>query len=55
MRAVPRYANLTGLALAHPLPEFGPDRLERERRILYAYSEMLAGCCTGACRPQART
>lgn len=54
MRAVPRYEDLPGLARAHPLPAFGPDRIERERRILYAYSEMLAdGCCPGACRPKA--
>ena len=55
MRAVPFYADLTGLAAAHPVSEPSPDQAERERRILYAYSEMLSGgCCKGACRPKAK-
>ncbi|GFK94004.1 hypothetical protein NNJEOMEG_01842 [Fundidesulfovibrio magnetotacticus] len=55
MAAVPRYDDLETLARAHPVAAVAEDRLERERRILYAYSEMLSGgCCQGACRPKAR-
>lgn len=56
MRAVPRYEDLPGLIAANPLAPPDPKALERERRILFAYSEMLSGgCCQGACRPKART
>jgi hypothetical protein len=55
MRAVPHGDDLEGLARAHPARELTPDQAERERRVLYAYSEMLSGgCCQGACRPKAR-
>ena len=55
MRAVPRYEDLPGLIAANPMAPLGPQALERERRILFAYSEMLSGgCCQGACRPKAR-
>ncbi len=55
MAAVPRYEDLAALAAAHPAPTLAEDRLERERRILFAYSERLSGgCCKGACRPTAR-
>lgn len=55
MRAVPAYADLAGLAAAHPLDAPTPEQTERERRILFAYSELLSGgCCQGACRPKAR-
>jgi len=55
MRGIPRWDELPGLAQAHPAGPMAPERLERERRILYAYSEMLSGgCCQGACRPKAR-
>ena len=54
MRAVPRYDDLAALA-APPAP-LSEDALSRERRILFAYSELLSGgCCPGACRPKART
>jgi len=55
IRAIPFHADLAGLAEANPVPPLTEDRAERERRILFAYSEMLSGgCCTGACRPKAR-
>ena len=55
LRAIPYYTDLPGLAQANPIPPPSPDQIERERRILYAYSEMLSGgCCKGACRPKAR-
>ena len=54
MRAVPSYKDLP--ALAGPIAPLSDEALDRERRILFAYSEMLAdGCCQGACRPKART
>jgi hypothetical protein len=54
MCAVPRYEALA--ALAGPLPPLSAEALDREQRILFAYSELLAdGCCQGACRPKART
>ncbi|WP_243440084.1 type I restriction enzyme HsdR N-terminal domain-containing protein [Fundidesulfovibrio soli] len=56
LRAIPHHADLAALADANPVPPLTEDRAERERRILFAYSEMLSGgCCTGACRPKART
>jgi hypothetical protein len=55
LRVVPYYVDLPGLAQAHPVALLTPEHAERERRILYAYSEMLSGgCCKGACRPKAR-
>jgi len=55
MRAVPFYQDLAGLAQANPMAASSPGQVERERRILYAYSEMLSGgCCQGSCRPKAR-
>jgi hypothetical protein len=54
MRAIPRYDELAGLAASHPAAPVASDRAERERRILYAYSEMLSSCCKGWCRPKAR-
>jgi hypothetical protein len=53
LRAIPDWAAL--LASDAPRPEPSAEALERERRILYAYSEFLEnGCCQGACRPGAR-
>lgn len=53
MRAVPSYDALA--ALAPPLPPLSEETLDRERRILFAYSEFLSGgCCQGACRPKAK-
>ncbi|WP_243360017.1 type I restriction enzyme HsdR N-terminal domain-containing protein [Fundidesulfovibrio terrae] len=55
LRAIPHCDDLAALAEAHPARPLTPDQAERERRILYAYSEMLSGgCCQGACRPKAR-
>ncbi|MBI4803600.1 MAG: type I restriction endonuclease subunit R [Desulfovibrio sp.] len=55
MRAIPFYQDLAELVQANPITAPSPDQVERERRILYAYSEMLSGgCCQGACRPKAR-
>lgn len=53
MRAVPAYTALA--ELAPPLPPLSEEALDRERRILFAYSEFLSGgCCQGACRPKAK-
>jgi hypothetical protein len=53
MRAIPDWAALA--ATDAPRPQLTPEALERERRILYAYSEFLEdGCCQGACRPRAK-
>lgn len=53
MRAIPDWATL--VASDAPRPELSSEALERERRILYAYSEFLEnGCCQGFCRPGAR-
>jgi len=55
MRAIPFHQDLSGLVQANPMAAPSSDQVERERRILYAYSEMLSGgCCQGACRPKAR-
>ena len=55
MRAIPLYPDLSGLVRDNPMAAPSPEQVERERRILYAYSEMLSGgCCQGACRPSAR-
>ncbi|MCL2463189.1 MAG: type I restriction enzyme HsdR N-terminal domain-containing protein [Defluviitaleaceae bacterium] len=55
MRAIPHYSELPGLARTHPALALSAAHADRERRILYAYSEMLSGgCCQGACRPKAR-
>lgn len=51
MAAVPRWEDLQRLAAGRPRPELTPARLDRERRILYAYSEMLTSCCEGTCCP----
>lgn len=52
MRGIPTWTALTALNAPRPTPS--PEALERERRILYAYSEFLEdGCCQGACRPKA--
>jgi len=54
LRGIPFQPDLAGLAAAHPIRELSPEQTERERRILYAYSELLSGgCCQGACRPKA--
>ncbi len=53
MRGVPTWPE--AMALKAPAPALAEDALDRERRILFAYSEFLAdGCCQGACRPKAK-
>jgi hypothetical protein len=50
MAAVPRWEQLRALAAAHPAAPLDPARQEKERRILYTYSEFLYGsCCHTAC------
>jgi hypothetical protein len=56
MHALPSWDELAGLAAAHPARAPGPEQIDRERRILYAYSELLEGCgCPHACRPKGKT
>jgi len=58
MRAIPYYDDLPGLARAHPARAITPEQAEREGRILFAYSELLAGGCSRsqcACRPKAKS
>ena len=53
MRGIPSFEQAQ--ALHAPIPVLSEEALNRERRILFAYSEFLAdGCCQGACRPKAR-
>jgi hypothetical protein len=53
MRAVPDWQTMIGLNA--PRPALSEEALARERRILFAYSELLSGgCCQAACRPKAR-
>ena len=53
LRGIPDWTTLC--ATDAPRPELPEAALERERRILYAYSEFLEnGCCQGFCRPGAR-
>lgn len=55
MRAIPYYDDLPGLAEAHPARTISPEQAKREGRILFAYSELLAGGCSRsqcACRPK---
>lgn len=51
MAAVPHWEELSRLAAGRERTELTPARIERERRILYAYSEMLTSCCEGTCCP----
>jgi hypothetical protein len=50
-RALPRYDDLPGLCRDRFMEPLSGERLLRERRILYAYSEMLTSCCEGTCSP----
>ena len=53
LRGIPDWTTLC--ATDAPRPELPEAALERERRILYAYSEFLEnGCCQGFCRPRAQ-
>jgi hypothetical protein len=55
MAALPRWSALAGLAAAHPVAPLPPGRARGEGRILYAYSELLYGCCShAACAVQER-
>lgn len=54
MRAVPSWQG--AMDLQAPAPRLSEEAKNRERRILFAYSEFLSGgCCQGACRPKARS
>lgn len=50
MRSLPRHDELDALCAAHPAPSLDEAALERERRILYTYSEFIYGsCCHTVC------
>jgi len=51
MRALPRWEEVPGLAEGRRMAPLTGERLARERRILYAYSEFLTSCCEGTCCP----
>lgn len=53
MGALPRWEEVLALAKEHPLPPLTRERLQRERRICYAYSESRHGCCSHAAACQA--
>ncbi|GAB7081216.1 type I restriction endonuclease subunit R [Megalodesulfovibrio paquesii] len=48
LHALPRWDTLTALAGAHPAPPLTAERLLREQRICYAYSESRHSCCSHA-------
>ena len=48
LQALPRWEALQALAAANPVAALPPERLERERRICYAYSESRHSCCSHA-------
>ncbi|THB68675.1 MAG: type I restriction endonuclease subunit R [Desulfovibrio sp.] len=55
MHAIPRYADLQGLAGAHPIEPLPENQAEKECRILYAYTETLYKCCSfAACTAQSK-
>lgn len=47
--AVPLWSALGDVASAHPCPQFGEDRLDKERRILAAYDGLGGPCCGAKC------
>ncbi|WP_029898171.1 type I restriction enzyme HsdR N-terminal domain-containing protein [Desulfohalovibrio reitneri] len=51
MDALPRWEDLPALAQGRDTSPLSEDRAQRERRILYAYSEMLSSCCESTCCP----
>ncbi len=54
MRAVPHWEELRDMVAASPAAPLPDDVIERERRILFTYSEFLQdGCCHAFCRPKA--
>lgn len=50
--ALPRWEHLLELARRHPAPALDAARLERERRILYTYSEFIYASCCHTCPPK---
>jgi hypothetical protein len=54
MEAVPDRRRLRELLSEHPAPELDEERLEKERRILYTYSEYLNSGCSGSVSPHGR-
>ncbi len=48
MQAIPAWEQLPAKVAEAGYPILPPERLEAERRILYAYSESLYDCCGGA-------
>jgi len=46
--AIPDWETLQSLAAERATPRFSEDQLDRERRILFAYSESLYDCCAFA-------
>ncbi|NJB67675.1 hypothetical protein GGQ74_001315 [Desulfobaculum xiamenense] len=52
VRAIARYDALPALVREHPARELDEAHLERERRILYAYSEFIYGSCCHTCTPK---
>ncbi len=48
MLAIPDWNYMRHLAATHQCPPITEERREREKRILYAYSESLYACCGGA-------
>jgi hypothetical protein len=51
-QALPRWEHLRELASSHPAPVLDESRLERERRILYTYSEFIYASCCHTCPPK---
>ncbi|EPR43609.1 hypothetical protein dsx2_2226 [Desulfovibrio sp. X2] len=51
MHALPRWKDLPALAEGRRMEPLSGNRLLRERRILFAYSEFLTSCCEGTCCP----
>jgi hypothetical protein len=52
--ALPDWERLKALVEEHPAQEFGEEKLERERRILYTYTEFLVGACCGTVCPTSK-
>lgn len=50
--ALPRWEHLQSLLQEHEAPQMTEQQLERERRILYTYSEFIYGSCCFSCPPK---
>lgn len=48
--ALPLWAILQEVVAQHPIDTLAPDRLEKEQRILVAYTGLGGPCCTGQCQ-----